>query len=65
MQAALTSIYLEGNQIGDLGAQHLAQALQFNFSLTTLGLGVRWGEGNQIGKIGTQYLADRTRPSPN
>ncbi|CAF3668986.1 unnamed protein product, partial [Rotaria socialis] len=49
----LTTLHLWSNQIGALGAQHLADALQHNTTLTTLNL-----ENNQIGDKGAQDLND-------
>lgn len=49
---SLTSLRLGGNQIGDKGAEHLANVLKTNTSLTSLYLG-----NNNIGEIGLGYLA--------
>ncbi|CAF1432606.1 unnamed protein product [Adineta steineri] len=45
-----------GNGIGDIGAQHFADGLRRNITLTTLDLSC-----NQIGDIGAQHLADGLR----
>ncbi|CAF2228112.1 unnamed protein product, partial [Rotaria magnacalcarata] len=49
----VTTFDLHANQIGDVGAQFLADALKANTSLTLLQL-----QTNQIGDSGAQYLAD-------
>ncbi|CAF4839605.1 unnamed protein product, partial [Rotaria sp. Silwood1] len=49
----LTTLYLENNQIGDKGAQYLAEGLPKNITLLTLDL-----ENNQIGDNGAQYLGE-------
>ncbi|CAF0803357.1 unnamed protein product [Adineta steineri] len=49
---ALTTLVLDCNQIGAVGAQYLADALRTNTTLTTLSLG-----NNDIGDIGVQHLA--------
>lgn len=49
----LTSLNLSGNEIGDFGAQALAEALTENNTLTSLNLSV-----NDIGDLGAQALAE-------
>ncbi|CAF0900157.1 unnamed protein product [Adineta steineri] len=49
----LTTLVLDENPIGAVGAQRLANALQYNTTLTTLDL-----DNNQIGVVGAQHLAD-------
>ncbi|CAF2028261.1 unnamed protein product, partial [Rotaria magnacalcarata] len=49
----VTTLYLNSNQIGDVGAQFLADALKANTTLTVLYL-----YENQIGDTGAQYLGD-------
>ncbi|CAF3547885.1 unnamed protein product [Adineta steineri] len=49
----LTSLDLSYSQIEDVGAEHLANVLQYNTTLTTLCL---WN--NKIGDIGAEHLAD-------
>ncbi|CAF1278983.1 unnamed protein product [Adineta steineri] len=49
------TLNLRWNQIGDIGAQYLCDALQHNTTLTTLDL-----RHNDIGDIGTQHLDDGT-----
>ncbi|CAM4815343.1 unnamed protein product [Rotaria magnacalcarata] len=53
---ALTHLYLSSNQIGDAGAQSLADALRENKTLTELNL-----RANEIGDAGAQSLADALR----
>ncbi|CAF4506060.1 unnamed protein product, partial [Rotaria socialis] len=50
---ALTYLSVDNNQIGDSGAQYLAEGLKVNKKLIQLGL-----YQNQIEDSGTQYLAD-------
>ncbi|CAF3923814.1 unnamed protein product [Adineta steineri] len=47
----VTTLELGGNEIGNQGAQHLANALEGNKTLTTIYLG-----GNKIGDQGVQHL---------
>ncbi|CAM2705335.1 unnamed protein product, partial [Rotaria socialis] len=49
----VTTLYLQANQIGDVGAQFLADALRVNTTLTRLDLYT-----NQIGDSGAQYLGE-------
>ncbi|CAF0728474.1 unnamed protein product [Adineta steineri] len=52
-EGTLTSLDLSYSQIEDVGAEHLANVLQYNTTLTTLCL---WN--NKIGDIGAEHLAD-------
>ncbi|CAF1275457.1 unnamed protein product [Adineta steineri] len=47
------TLNLRWNQIGDIGAQYLCDALQHNTTLTTLDL-----RHNDIGDVGAQHLRD-------
>ncbi|CAF4242109.1 unnamed protein product, partial [Adineta steineri] len=49
----LTALHLPNNEIGQKGAQHLADLLKNNTTLTTLDLYY-----NQIGDKGAQHVAD-------
>ncbi|CAM2705334.1 unnamed protein product, partial [Rotaria socialis] len=49
----VTTLYLQANQIGDVGAQFLADALRVNTTLTELRLYT-----NKIGDSGAQYLGE-------
>ncbi|CAF1302080.1 unnamed protein product [Rotaria sp. Silwood1] len=49
----LTTLYIAENQIGDQGAQYLANALQINRTLTIL-----YVAQNQIGDEGAQHFAN-------
>ncbi|CAF1456464.1 unnamed protein product [Adineta steineri] len=53
LDQTLTTLDLQNNQVGDEGAQDLANALQINKTLTILDLGC-----NQIGAKGVKHLAD-------
>ncbi|CAF0945835.1 unnamed protein product [Adineta steineri] len=54
----LTTLYLQWNQIGDVEAQHLVDAIRYNKTLITINLSC-----NRIGPIGAQYLADALQHS--
>ncbi|CAF4150431.1 unnamed protein product, partial [Adineta steineri] len=53
LDQTLTTLNLYDSQIGDQGAQHLANALQINKTLTTFNL-----YNNEIGDQGAQHLAN-------
>ncbi len=50
--AALSELWIEGNEISDAGAQALAEALKVNTTVTELNL-----TSNQIGGAGARALA--------